>query len=81
LPFRGLHLRLDYLRHHHDERRQHRRRRTGPRTAADLVPCFFRRKLDTHQLGFAIGERSRICTTSKPRTVASRDAAGYRFRA
>ena len=27
-----------------------------PRTAADLVPVLFRRQLDTHQLGFAIGE-------------------------
>ena len=27
-----------------------------PRTATDLLPILFRRKLDTHQLGFAIGE-------------------------
>ena len=27
-----------------------------PRTAHELVPVLFRRQLDTHQLGFAIGE-------------------------
>ena len=27
-----------------------------PRTASELVPVLFRRQLDTHQLGFAIGE-------------------------
>ena len=27
-----------------------------PRTAFDLVAVLFRRQLDTHQLGFAIGE-------------------------
>ena len=57
LPFRGLHLRLDYLRAHHDERLAATVDAvTEPRTAAELVPVLFRRKLDTHQLGFAIGE-------------------------
>jgi glyoxylase-like metal-dependent hydrolase (beta-lactamase superfamily II) len=57
LPFRGLHHRLDYLRQHHDERLAET---VGaivePRTASELVPVLFRRQLDTHQLGFAIGE-------------------------
>ena len=57
LPFRGLHHRLDYLRQHHDERLAET---VGaivePRTASELVPMLFRRQLDTHQLGFAIGE-------------------------
>ena len=57
LPFRGLHHRLDYLRQHHDERSAET---VGaivePRTASELVPVLFRRQLDTHQLGFAIGE-------------------------
>jgi glyoxylase-like metal-dependent hydrolase (beta-lactamase superfamily II) len=57
LPFRGLHRRLDYLRQHHDERLAETFDAiTEPRTASDLVPVLFRRQLDTHQLGFAIGE-------------------------
>ena len=57
LPFRGLHHRLDMLAHHHEERLGEA---TGalaePRTATQIVPVLFRRELDTHQLGFAIGE-------------------------
>ena len=57
LPFRGLHHRLDYLQQHHDERLAET---VGaivePRTASELVPVLFRRQLDPHQLGFAIGE-------------------------
>ena len=57
LPFRGLHPRLEYLRHHHEERLAEALDAIAePRTASDLVPMLFRRKLDTHQLGFAIGE-------------------------
>src|SRR5262249_57984074 len=57
LPFRGLHLRLDFLRHHHDERLAETVDALAePRTAADLVPVLFRRPLPTHPLGFAIGE-------------------------
>ena len=57
LPFRGLHDRLDYLRSHHDERLTETIDALAePRTASELVPILFRRKLDTHQLGFAIGE-------------------------
>ena len=57
LPFRGLHRRLDYLQHHHDERLSETIDALAePRTAHDLVPVLFRRQLDAHQLGFAIGE-------------------------
>src|SRR5262244_347342 len=57
LPFRGLHHRLDYLRQHHDERLAETVTAIAePRTASELVPVLFRRQLDTHQLGFAIGE-------------------------
>ena len=57
LPFRGLHRRLEHLRHHHDERLAETIDALAePRTASDLVPVLFRRRLDTHQLGFAIGE-------------------------
>jgi glyoxylase-like metal-dependent hydrolase (beta-lactamase superfamily II) len=57
LPFHGLHRRLDYLRHHHDARLGETIGALAePRTASELVPVLFRRQLDTHQLGFAIGE-------------------------
>ena len=57
LPFYGLHARLDHLRHHHDERLAETVGALAePRTGADLIPVLFRRELDTHQLGFAIGE-------------------------
>lgn len=57
LPFRGLHLRIEHLRHHHDERLAETVDALAePRTAFELVPVLFRRQLDTHQLGFAIGE-------------------------
>jgi glyoxylase-like metal-dependent hydrolase (beta-lactamase superfamily II) len=57
LPFRGLHARLQHLRDHHDARlTETLDALVEPRTAADLVPVLFRRDLDIHQLGFAIGE-------------------------
>ena len=57
LPFYGLHARLDYLRHHHDERLAETIGALAePCTGADLIPGLFRRELDTHPLGFAIGE-------------------------
>jgi glyoxylase-like metal-dependent hydrolase (beta-lactamase superfamily II) len=57
LPFIGLHERADGLRRHHDERLAvalDACRR--PVTAWDLVSVMFRRRLDDHQLFFAIGE-------------------------
>ncbi|MBI1845627.1 MAG: MBL fold metallo-hydrolase [Candidatus Rokubacteria bacterium] len=57
LPFRGLHARLDMLEHHHAERlAETLGALTEPRTGVELIPVLFRRRLDTHQLGFAIGE-------------------------
>ena len=57
LPFRGLQLRLDQLAHHHDERLARAVAACAePRSAAELIPVLFRRKLDLHQLAFAIGE-------------------------
>jgi glyoxylase-like metal-dependent hydrolase (beta-lactamase superfamily II) len=57
LPFFGLHTRIDSLTAHH-------RARCGeviatcsiPKTAVDLVKVLFRRALDQHQMGFALGE-------------------------
>jgi len=57
LPFRGLHQRLDYLSHHHEARLAETLDALAqPLSAAELVPVLFRRQLDAHQLGFAIGE-------------------------
>jgi glyoxylase-like metal-dependent hydrolase (beta-lactamase superfamily II) len=57
LPFRGLHTRIDQLLAHHDERLfECEEACVTPRTAADIVPVLFHRKLDAHQLGFALGE-------------------------
>lgn len=58
-PFKGLHVRIAQLHQHH---RQHLARvlqacaTLGPRTAADLLPVLFTRKLDLHQTTFAMGE-------------------------
>jgi glyoxylase-like metal-dependent hydrolase (beta-lactamase superfamily II) len=57
LPFRGLHERIGQLRDHHAARLgETLDALTEPRSAADVVPVLFRRALDTHQLGFAMGE-------------------------
>jgi glyoxylase-like metal-dependent hydrolase (beta-lactamase superfamily II) len=57
LPFRGLHRRVAHLRQHHDERLHETMDALAePRTASEMVPVLFRRRLDSHQLGFAIGE-------------------------
>jgi glyoxylase-like metal-dependent hydrolase (beta-lactamase superfamily II) len=57
LPFRGLPARLDHLRVHHEARlAETLDALSEPRTAAELIPVLFRRELDTHQLGFGMGE-------------------------
>jgi glyoxylase-like metal-dependent hydrolase (beta-lactamase superfamily II) len=57
LPFRGLPERLAELRTHHAARLAETLDAiTEPRSAADIVPVLFRRELDSHQLGFALGE-------------------------
>lgn len=57
LPFRGLHARLAALRDHHDARlAETLDALVEPLSAAELVPTLFRRQLDVHQLGFALGE-------------------------
>lgn len=56
-PFLGLHERIDQLLTHHENRlgktldacRQ-------PKTLAQIMPSLFRRKLDIHNTGFALGE-------------------------
>jgi glyoxylase-like metal-dependent hydrolase (beta-lactamase superfamily II) len=57
LPFRGLPERLAELRTHHAARLAETLDAIAePGSAADIVPVLFRRELDTHQLGFALGE-------------------------
>jgi len=57
-PFKGLHERIQQQRDHHRERLDEvvRACAEGGKTTTDIVPIMFRRKLDTHQLTFAMGE-------------------------
>ncbi|HVC56276.1 MAG TPA: MBL fold metallo-hydrolase [Stellaceae bacterium] len=56
-PFRGAHLRIDELAAHHRERcAEVIAACARPHSAAELLPIMFRRKLDRHQAGFALGE-------------------------
>lgn len=57
LPFRGLHTRIDQLASHHEARLgEVEAACAAPRTCTEIVPVLFRRNLDAHQIGFAIGE-------------------------
>lgn len=56
-PFRGLHVRIAQLREHHALRLAEVMQACEQwQSAADIVPLMFRRALDVHQLGFALGE-------------------------
>ena len=57
LPFFGLHNRIESLAAHHRARCGEAIAACGvPKTALELVKVLFRRALDRHQLGFALGE-------------------------
>ena len=57
LPFHGLHQRIDALGEHHAERLEAAYEAcVEPKTSRELIPVLFKRQLDSHQLGFAIGE-------------------------
>jgi glyoxylase-like metal-dependent hydrolase (beta-lactamase superfamily II) len=57
LPFRGLRERIAQLKEHHRLRLDELHEACDvPKTAADVLDTLFRRKLDTHQLFFAMGE-------------------------
>ena len=58
LPFRGIKTRVDSLETHHEDRMNdlYGAVLESPKTAAELIPTLFRRKLDNHQLFFAIAE-------------------------
>lgn len=57
-PFRGAHERVAQLEEHHRERLSALKEvlAKGDKSAADLLPVLFRRKLDPHQTFFAMGE-------------------------
>ena len=57
-PFRGVHTRIGQLREHHRARLAEVREACAakPCSAADIVPIMFKRKLDIHQMTFALGE-------------------------
>ena len=57
LPFRGVHQRIDELAAHHQARCDEVITACArPISAAELMPVLFRRQLDRHQMGFALGE-------------------------
>jgi glyoxylase-like metal-dependent hydrolase (beta-lactamase superfamily II) len=58
LPFRGIATRVAALQQHHRDRLAELREACidKPITAAEVLPVLFRRKLDNHQLYFAMGE-------------------------
>ena len=56
-PFYGLHQRIDALGKHHRERLEAAYEACiEAKTSRELIPILFKRQLDRHQLGFAIGE-------------------------
>ncbi|MDQ8030416.1 MAG: MBL fold metallo-hydrolase [Bordetella sp.] len=56
-PFRGLHERIAQQHAHHAERLAEVLQACAtPQSTTDIVPVMFRRKLDLHQLTFAMGE-------------------------
>jgi hypothetical protein len=57
LPFFGLHTRIESLAAHHRARCGEVIAACGiPKTPLEMVKVLFRRALDRHQLGFALGE-------------------------
>lgn len=57
-PFRGLHERVGQLQDHHRDRLGEilQAAKEGSLSAADVLPIMFKRKLDSHQMTFAMGE-------------------------
>jgi len=56
-PFEGLHRRIDALIAHHDERLEKTLDSCAtPASVAEILPSLFRRKMDLHNIGFALGE-------------------------
>ena len=83
--FHGLHARIAQLHTHHDERLARLLEGCAqPLTAFEALPLLFRRKLDAHQLMFAMGEAIAHLhyLEAKGKVVRQVDASGVRrFRA
>lgn len=85
-PFLGLHKRIRQLHDHHRDRLAEVMAACSeaPRSAADVLPILFKRKLDLHQTTFAMGESVAHLHTlwHGGQLARSRDAEGvWRFRA
>ena len=85
LPFHGLHARIASLAAHHRARCDEVVAAcAAPKTAMQMVPVLFRRSLDPHQLGFALGEALAHLNYLMHRGVLSRTLGSdgvYRFTA
>ena len=56
-PFRGMHERIRQQQEHHAARLEEVLQACArPSSAADILPVLFHRKLDSHQMTFAMGE-------------------------
>lgn len=77
VPFRGLHERLNELGRHHEERLELLAAACAePWTAMQLARVLFRRPLDSHQIGFAIGETIAHLRFLERRGLLVRDRQG-----
>ena len=58
IPFRGAHFRVNSLQKHHEDRLKEVKEscKKNPINAFELLPILFKRKLDNHQIFFAMGE-------------------------
>jgi glyoxylase-like metal-dependent hydrolase (beta-lactamase superfamily II) len=84
-PFTGLHQRIEQLHAHHRDRLAEVMQACAEKacSAADVLPILFKRKLDLHQMTFAMGESIAHLHALwfAGRLERNRDAAGvYRFR-
>jgi glyoxylase-like metal-dependent hydrolase (beta-lactamase superfamily II) len=83
-PFVGLHTRIAQQHAHHDERLAEVEAACATAcSAVDIVPVLFKRKLDMHQMNFALGESIAHLHAlwHQGRLARTRDADGvYRFR-
>lgn len=75
LPFYGVHQRIDELAAHHRARCDDVIAACDrPKTAAELLPVLFKRELDRHQMGFALGEALAHLHYLKDRGALTREA-------
>lgn len=85
-PFTGLHIRIGQLHDHHRERLAEVMQscQQRPHSAFDVMPVLFKRKLDLHQMTFAMGESIAHLHALwfEEKLVRAKDATGvFRFSA